>query len=101
MGEAELADEDEDGEDGEAMAAAAAAEDYTNFTSVGMSDPGDLNHNSVLTRSKYIPQRLNMRERKMLRLVEAAMNCSNYTSAVDGETFKSQGEGAEGGGGGR
>jgi len=66
-----------------------ANEDYTNFTSVGMSDPGDLNYNSVLNRAKFIPERLNMRERKILRLVEAAMVCSSYTSMVDGGAFKS------------
>jgi hypothetical protein len=40
-------------------------------------------HNSVFERSKYIPLRLSLSERKMLRLVEASMNCCDYTSLVD------------------
>ncbi|GAX22720.1 hypothetical protein FisN_4Hh168 [Fistulifera solaris] len=40
-------------------------------------------HSSVKERSKYIPLRLSLGERKMLRLVEAAMNCCDYTSEVD------------------
>lgn len=39
-------------------------------------------------RSKFIPLRLSLAERKMLRLVESAMICSDYTSIVDRE-FKS------------
>lgn len=38
---------------------------------------------SVKERSKYIPIRLSLEERKMLRLVEATMNCCDYTSQVD------------------
>lgn len=40
-------------------------------------------HSSVKERAKYIPLRLSLGERKMLRLVEAAMNCCDYTSEVD------------------
>lgn len=40
-------------------------------------------HSSVKERSKYIPLRLSLGERKMLRLVEATMNCCDYTSEVD------------------
>jgi len=40
-------------------------------------------HLSVKERSKYIPIRLSLGERKMLRLVESTMNCCNYTSQVD------------------
>ena len=39
--------------------------------------------NSIRERSKYIPLRLSLGERKMLRLVEAAMICCDYTSLVD------------------
>jgi hypothetical protein len=46
-------------------------------------------HSSVKERSKYIPLRLSLGERKMLRLVEAAMNCCDYTSAVD-RSFSSE-----------
>lgn len=45
-------------------------------------------HNSVKERAKYIPLRLSLGERKMLRLVEAAMNCCDYTTEVD-RPFKS------------
>ncbi len=45
-------------------------------------------HNTVKERSKYIPLRLSMGERKMLRLVEAAMSCCDYTTDVD-KQFKS------------
>ena len=44
--------------------------------------------NSVLERAKYIPLRLSLGERKMLRLVEACMNCCDYTTEVD-RPFKS------------
>jgi hypothetical protein len=40
-------------------------------------------YNSVKERAKYIPLRLSLGERKMLRLVEAAMVCCDYTSQVD------------------
>lgn len=39
--------------------------------------------NSVKERAKYIPIRLSLGERKMLRLVEASMNCCDYTTMVD------------------
>jgi hypothetical protein len=45
-------------------------------------------YNSVKDRAKYIPLRLSLGERKMLRLVEASMNCCDYTSEVD-RPFKS------------
>jgi hypothetical protein len=40
-------------------------------------------YNSVKERSKYIPLRLSLEARKMLRLVEAAMHCCDYTTHVD------------------
>ncbi len=48
----------------------------------------DTSYNSVKERSKFIPLRLSMGERKMLRLVEATMACSEYTTEVD-KPFKS------------
>ena len=45
-------------------------------------------HLSVRERSKYIPIRLSLGERKILRLVESAMTCCDYTSQVD-QKFKS------------
>jgi Protein of unknown function (DUF2009). len=46
------------------------------------------NHTSVKERAKFIPLRLSMGERKMLRLVEAAMACCDYTTEID-KPFKS------------
>lgn len=40
-------------------------------------------HNTVKERAKFIPIRLTLAERKMLRLVEAAMSCCEYTTDVD------------------
>jgi hypothetical protein len=57
-------------------------------------DMGDLTEDmiaseDILERAKYVPLRLSYEERKALRLVNAAINVSNYTSVVDKE-FKSQ-----------
>eukprot|EP00238_Polyblepharides_amylifera_P006470 CAMPEP_0196585418 /NCGR_PEP_ID=MMETSP1081-20130531/50565_1 /TAXON_ID=36882 /ORGANISM="Pyramimonas amylifera, Strain CCMP720" /LENGTH=678 /DNA_ID=CAMNT_0041906951 /DNA_START=96 /DNA_END=2132 /DNA_ORIENTATION=+ len=41
-------------------------------------------------RAKWIPLRLNMEERKMLRLLEAAMSVSEYTDKVDVLSYKSK-----------
>jgi hypothetical protein len=46
---------------------------------------------SVEERAKYIPFRLSLAERKMLRLVESAMKCSTYTDQVDRQ-FKNEGK---------
>ena len=45
--------------------------------------------NTVKERAKYIPLRLSLGERKMLRLVEAAMTCCDYTTEVD-RPFKNE-----------
>jgi hypothetical protein len=54
-----------------------------NETTMTAPSPTPSTHNSVFERSKYIPLRLSLSERKMLRLVEASMNCCDYTSQVD------------------
>ena len=59
-----------------------------NTTSTEFSTAFDDSHKSVKERAKYIPLRLSLGERKMLRLVEAAMNCCDYTTEVD-RKFKS------------
>lgn len=62
----------------------AIADAFVFADSESMKDP----HNTVKERSKYIPLRLSMGERKMLRLVEASMSCCDYTTEVD-KKFKS------------
>eukprot|EP00977_Amphora_coffeiformis_P027388 scaffold34608_cov172-Amphora_coffeaeformis.AAC.8 len=52
------------------------------------SNEGAGTHKTVLERAKYIPLRLSLGERKMLRLVEASMTCCDYTTEVD-RPFKS------------
>lgn len=49
---------------------------------------GGASHDSMMERAKYIPLRLSLGERKMLRLVEASMSCCEYTTEVD-RPFKS------------
>jgi hypothetical protein len=58
-------------------------EPIINTSSVEKEDATAGSHNSVVERAKYIPLRLTLGERKMLRLVEAAMTCCDYTTEVD------------------
>lgn len=44
----------------------------------------------LLERAKYVPLRLTLHERKLLRLCEAALNVSEYTDKVDILTWKSK-----------
>mmetsp|Transcript_6381 Transcript_6381/g.14209 ORF Transcript_6381/g.14209 Transcript_6381/m.14209 type:complete len:897 (-) Transcript_6381:120-2810(-) len=46
-------------------------------------DDTSRSYNSVKERAKYIPLRLSLSQRKMLRLVEATMTCCDYTTSVD------------------
>jgi len=46
--------------------------------------------NLFLERTKFIPLRLTLSERKLLRLCEAALNVSEYTDKVDILTWKSK-----------
>lgn len=68
---------------------ASVEDDDEDLEGVSMSQTPELgSHNTVKERAKFIPIRLSMGERKMLRLVEAAMACCDYTTEVD-KPFKS------------
>ena len=45
-----------------------------------------------MERAKYIPLRLSYEERKSMRLVNASVNVSNYTSSVDTDAIKTKGK---------
>jgi len=49
-----------------------------------------LPYDSLVERSKYIPLRLTLKERKKLRLCEAALNVSEYTDKIDILIWKSK-----------
>ncbi|KAF0533400.1 tRNA uridine 5-carboxymethylaminomethyl modification enzyme [Gigaspora margarita] len=53
------------------------------MTSFGSSRDDMAFGKRLVERSKYIPLRLNMEERKLLRLLEAALNVSEYTDKID------------------
>jgi len=57
---------------------------------VSSGKKGKNSHNDLLERSKYVPLRLTLNERKLLRLCEAALNVSEYTDKVDILTWKSK-----------
>lgn len=55
--------------------------------SEGPNSTRDAASDDFTARSKYIPLRLSASERKVLRLVEAALNVSEYTDVVDVLTY--------------
>ena len=57
------------------------------------SEPGNSQQSQMqefIDRTKYIPIRLDLSERKLLRLCEATLNVSEYTDIVDILTWKSK-----------
>merc|ERR1719342_1402994 len=62
-------------------------------TTMDQSEPGNSQQSQMqefIDRTKYIPIRLDLSERKLLRLCEAALNVSEYTDKVDILTWKSK-----------
>lgn len=49
-----------------------------------------LPYDNMSERAKYIPLRLTYEERKVLRLVNAAISVSDYTTSIDSADFKSK-----------
>eukprot|EP00960_Hanusia_phi_P062145 765063-Hanusia_phi.AAC.11 len=50
----------------------------------------DSHQENMRERAKYIPMRLSIKERKLLRLLEAALSVSEYVDRVDVLSFKSR-----------
>ena len=46
------------------------------------------NNDELVERSKYIPLRLTLQERKYLRLLDSALQVSEYTDVVDVLSFR-------------
>ncbi|KAE9386766.1 hypothetical protein BT96DRAFT_927997 [Gymnopus androsaceus JB14] len=75
-------DDDDDDEDLEQIASATAPQPSGNQPTKGAT-VGEW----FVERSKYIPLRLTLPERKLLRLVEAALSVSEYTDRIDTLSF--------------
>lgn len=56
----------------------------------GVDESNKSQMSDFIERVRYIPLRLNLQERKYLRLCEAALNVSEYTDKVDILTWKSK-----------
>ena len=80
-------DEDEDEDGGEGGASEAALREALRAA------PKELGAGSgeyFVERAKYIPVRLDMGERKMLRLMEAALSVSEYTDKIDIVSYRNK-----------
>jgi hypothetical protein len=62
----------------------------SNNMNYGEKDKLNAKKGSMLDQCRWIPLRLDQRERKLLRLLEAALHVSEYTDRVDILTFRSK-----------
>lgn len=69
--------QDHDNDDGENQ------NNITALPLMSMPKSGTFSSSYYLDRSKFIPLRLELSERKYLRLLEAALNVSEYTDRID------------------
>lgn len=67
-----------------------AAEHKAQELDLDLDADGILPTEEMIERAKYIPVRLSYEERKTLRLVNSAINVSDYTNTVDSSGFKSK-----------